>query len=179
MRTYILIFSLFISGQICGQTTDTLRSKHHYYDLRTSARLILSDSISPSDNFITFSSMDSITSDQKEVRDFYFPVFQKIVEKTDGALSEVIGSYVLAYVKKYPKEFSDRYKCCSKAKKCCDELLRLASFAGEETMARGNDKKEYEDLIGQMTRNYKNWRSDSQLKKFMNEVDTTRRNSGN
>lgn len=120
--------------------------------------------------------MDSITSDKKEVRDFYFAVFQKIVEKTDGALSEVIGSYVLNYVKKYPREFSGRYTCCSKLKKCCEELLKLASFAGEETMMRENGKMEYENLLGLMTKNYKNWRSDKQLKMFTNQVDATRLN---
>jgi hypothetical protein len=175
-----LIVSLLLStfGQANGQA-DTLRSKNHYYfladiKLRTIGQLILSDSIAPSDNHITFSCMDSIAAKNKNTRDYFFPVFKKIINGSDGALAEVVGIYVLNYTKKYPKEFADRYKCCPTSGQCCEELKRLASYAGEEIMLRNERQMEYNDLLNQMTNNYKDWRKDKNLKLFIETLDTVR-----
>lgn len=54
--------------------------------------------------------MESLLSKDKESRDFYFMVMEVIVEKSDGALSEVVGAYILNYFKTYPAEFLARYK---------------------------------------------------------------------
>src|SRR5262249_49773758 len=94
---------------------DSLRDPYNYYyltdiPLRHVAILLLTDSIEPSDNEITFDCMDSISSNNKESREFYFPVFLKILDKADGALAEVVGNYVIKYVEKFPKEFSNRAK---------------------------------------------------------------------
>ena len=118
--------------------------------------------------------MDSINSKNKETRDYFFPVFRKIVDKSDGALAEVVGSYVLEYVKNYPKELADRFKCYSTSGLCRYEFKRLASYAGEETMMRNERQKEYDDLVNQMTKNYKDWRKDKKLKIFIETVDDTR-----
>jgi hypothetical protein len=139
--------------------------------------MILADSIQPSDNQITFSCLDSMSSHKKEVRDFYFPVCQKIIQKADGALAEVIGSYVLYHVSQYPQEFAGRYICCSSGSEssCCKQLERLGSYAGTETMMAQNPKKTYEELTRQMSLHYRDWKSDKVLMKFINAVDEAMR----
>jgi hypothetical protein len=182
MRVVILIVTLTsISSGLCsGQRTDTLRSKYHYYyladlDLRTVGQWILKDSIAPSDNYITFKCMDSLTSKQKKTRDYYFPIFIKIVDKADGALAEVVGSHALSYAKKYPKELADRFKCCSTTQECCTELERFSSYVGTEIMMADDDKKAYNDLVNEMTKNYRDWKTNKALKVLIDKVDEIRR----
>lgn len=92
------------------QITDTLRDPNHYYfcsdvDPKLFAKWILSDSISPSDNFSTFRVMDSLESRRVEDRKFYFYVFLNILKKADGALAEAIGSPAYRYTENHTKEF--------------------------------------------------------------------------
>lgn len=95
------------------EVLDSLSDPYSYYYLsnqpiENNARLILIDSIYPSDNKITFDSMDSLSSKNVKTRNFFFKVFIKILDKTDGALSEAVGSYVLQYIERYPEEFLNR-----------------------------------------------------------------------
>jgi len=95
--------------------------------LRQVANLILNDSIRPSDNKVTFDCMDSIYSSNIETRNFYFPVFLKILDKADGALAEAVGGYIKTYVEKYPKELIE------KTNQLTDEQFQsLASYTGDE-----------------------------------------------
>lgn len=52
-----------------------------------------------------FPLMDSLNQKGENSRQFYFKVFGKIVEQSDGYISEAIGSRVLSYFKSFPKEF--------------------------------------------------------------------------
>lgn len=52
--------------------------------------------------------MDSILSDSKSTRDYFFPVFVKILERTDGAVTEMISYYTFYYIVRFPKEYIDR-----------------------------------------------------------------------
>jgi hypothetical protein len=180
MRLLTILLLCAPVGHLNAQSSDSLREKHHYYfladiNLRTVGKLILKDSISPADNYITFNCMDSISSKNKSTRDYFFPVFVNIVKKSDGALAEVIGARVLNYVKIFPKEFSERFTCCSRQELCCSDMIRLAQFAGEETMMADNKQKEFDDLLSKMTLKYKNWRSDKLLLLFIENVELTRR----
>jgi hypothetical protein len=70
-----------------------------------------------SDDNLTFACMDSLASNKVEIRDFYWQVFQVILVKSDGALSEAVGSYLIAYLQKYPSEFTKRYSKLNKTLK--------------------------------------------------------------
>ena len=71
--------------------------------------------------------MDSINSSNVDSRNFYFPVFLKIVDKADGALAESVGEPLQIYVEKFPNEFIER------ANNLSDEQLQsLASYIGFE-----------------------------------------------
>lgn len=52
-----------------------------------------------------FQLMDSLIVKNSNERAFYFKVFKKIVEKSDGYVSEAIGLYALKYLENYPNEF--------------------------------------------------------------------------
>lgn len=91
-------------------TSDSLRNSMHFYyfadiNSKTFGNWILADSISPSDNFSTFRLMDSLNAKAVESRMFYFSVFNKILEKADGALAEAVGLYALKYVENHTTEF--------------------------------------------------------------------------
>lgn len=93
---------------------DTLRDPHHLEyltDLPTYkiAQLILQDSIMPIDNTVTFRCIDSVLSNQYDTSQYYLPAFCKIIDKSDGALSEAVSLYVLNFIKRYPKVFIQLY----------------------------------------------------------------------
>ncbi|MHC1775627.1 MAG: hypothetical protein AB9834_09460 [Lentimicrobium sp.] len=89
---------------------DTLRNPNEYYylsdlPLKKAGELILNVSIRPSDNYITFSLMDTISGCTRSDLDFYLEVFEKILNYADGALSEAVGSYARNFIEKRPAEF--------------------------------------------------------------------------
>jgi len=71
--------------------------------------------------------MDSLSAENAPTRAFYFPVFNKIVRKSDGALSEVVGQYIMKYIEAFPKEFADKYKSLHE-----DALKSWASYVAYE-----------------------------------------------
>jgi hypothetical protein len=92
-----------------NELQDTLRNPNHYYyfadiNPKIFANWILNDSIQPSDNFSTFRVMDSLEAKTFEDREFYFKVFLKIKEKSDGALAEAIGLPALKYTENHTEE---------------------------------------------------------------------------
>ena len=92
------------------EKTDSLRnpnSNYYLFDLEPKqyAKLILNDSIRPSDNLSTFRLLDSLEAKSYEDRKFYFKVCSNIMTKSDGALSEVVGEMALLYAENNIKEF--------------------------------------------------------------------------
>lgn len=86
---------------------DSLRDPAHWaymsdLPLKTVAKLILSDSIEPSDNKFTFAMLDVIFTCDKSEQNFYLDVFDKIMRKSDGALSEAIGTYTYKFIQIQP-----------------------------------------------------------------------------
>ena len=73
---------------------------------RTIANRIESGELKASDNFITFRLLDSLTNPNGSSRAFFLPVANKVIKESDGALSEVIGGYLIDYLSNYPLEFA-------------------------------------------------------------------------
>lgn len=89
---------------------DTLRDTNHFYfladiDPKIIARLFIKDSISPTDNYITFRVMDSINARTFSDRQYYLTAFSVILEKADGALGEAVGQPAMQFVENHTKEF--------------------------------------------------------------------------
>jgi hypothetical protein len=139
---------------------DTLRLRTHYsylsdLPLRQVAHLILTDSISPLDNQITFDCMDSLSADNANTREFYFPVFNKIVSKSGGALSEVVGQYIMKYVERFPKEFADKSKSLKE-----DEFKSWSSYVAYELHFAYDTPKKTEGWMAKIISNCKECNND-------------------
>jgi len=67
------------------------------------------------DDSVTFAMMDSLTTDNQDTRPFFLYNMFSITLVADGAISEVLGEYLIRYAIKFPKEFAclfeqERYK---------------------------------------------------------------------
>jgi hypothetical protein len=78
--------------------------------LRSVAALMMSDSLMPSDNVVTMRIIDSATGENANSRAYYFKALNKIAFKSDGALAEILGDYLIDYVGKYTPEFAAHLK---------------------------------------------------------------------
>jgi hypothetical protein len=115
---------------------DTLKSveKSLQFDTKEFANDILKGLKKPSDDDLTFACMDSLTSNNPQTRNFYWQVFQVILDKTDGALSEVVGSYSMGYLEKFPNEFVRKYaKLNKKQRDMCISLVASEYYLSVET----------------------------------------------
>jgi hypothetical protein len=179
MKIILFILCLFEAGCCLAQSANTSKPKYDpssltTVNMRTIGHLFLMDSIGPDDDEITFACMDSIFSIQKGARDYFFPVFEKIAMQADGSVAEIIGPYTLAYIKKYPQEFLARYSCCQGDEPCCQNLIRLATFLGEETMMDDNKTEVYNELVAALKVNRKSQKKEKALSLLMQTVNATR-----
>jgi len=69
------------------------------------SKLYVQAKFSVSDNNPTFAMMDSIETKNPETRPFYLFVFHRIMDKTDGALSEAVAGNCDNYFKKNTCDF--------------------------------------------------------------------------
>lgn len=107
--------------------------------------LILSDSIKAlNDEIISFMLLDSLSAESRRSRDFYFKVFNKIMDHSGGALSDAIGDYALSYVESYPNEFMANSKNFSG-----NRLETWASHIGIELFLSSGDVKDIFDKTTQ------------------------------
>ncbi|MBB6611895.1 hypothetical protein H7F15_12660 [Pontibacter sp. Tf4] len=148
---------------------DTLRIPSHQYYLadlsqQEIVRLILKDSLQPADNHVTFALMDSLSSSNKATRDSVFPAFKVVVEKSDGALSEVVGLYAMKYVEAYPKEFAERYSCCPV------ELSQLTNYIGYEIMMSEEPTSEYKQLFEKINQKYPKYEQEKSIQAFKEKL---------
>ena len=113
--------------------------------IRTVGELIISDKIkSLKNDTISFMLLDSLLADSRQTRDFYFKVFNKLMDRSGGNLSDAIGDYALSYVERYPNEFLANSKKFS-----ANRLGTWASNIGIELFLSAGDVKEAYDKTTQ------------------------------
>jgi hypothetical protein len=165
MKKFLLLLTLLSTQELFGQQADTLRIEHHYYYLadvnsRTIAERIMNDELQPSDNFITFRILDSLTSTNAKTRKLYLPTFNKILMQSDGALSETMGTPIIEYLKKYPTEFIRATKS--------DELFELYSnFAAYELYFSDGYKSEISEIERTALDNCRPYTDSERIKEFL------------
>lgn len=125
----------------------------HDLSIKKVGELVLKDSVAYLSNEVTaFMLLDSLLSKNKDSRDFYFKVFNKIMERSGGSLDDAVGDYALTYVENYPKEFIENSKSFSEDK--------LASWAGnigiELFLSSQNQKEAFEKSTRMFKSNCKN-----------------------
>jgi len=90
----------------------------------------------PSDDDVTYDCINQIFSTNGKELDFYFRVFREIVRKSDGALAEGIGMYVMSFIKTKTDYFFKEYQNFK-----LDEKERIAGFLAFELYYSQNDQK--------------------------------------
>ena len=115
---------------------------------------------------MTFALMDSLSSPNKATRDLVFPAFKVVVEKSDGALAEVVGQYALKYLEAYPKEFAERYSCC------LEELFLLTDYIGYEVMISEAPASAYKQLFEKINQKYPKSAQDKTARAFKEKLET-------
>jgi hypothetical protein len=146
----VILFFGLLGSCYAQNENDSLRSSlSQYYltdlNLRDVANLIISDSVRPMDNYVTFNILDSISSESKQTRDFFYPAYQNILNKSDGALSEVMGIYSLKFIKNYPSEFFSKYVNCEK-KKCQNEFEIILDYVQYEFEMSNSSRADFTAL---------------------------------
>ena len=120
----------------------------------------MNDELRPSDNFITFRILDSLTSPNKQTRKYYLPVFNKILRQSDGALSEVMGTPIIEFLKQYPTDFAKTIKS--------DELFELYSNFAAYELSFSDDYQSDIDAIQQTAQdNFRPYTDSELIKKFL------------
>lgn len=89
---------------------DEINTKTKTSSIREYGQKIIDGKIQPSDNNETFACLDSIDDDNADTRKFFFQVYRVIAKKSDGALSEVVGSYTKSYLQTFPSEALNNFK---------------------------------------------------------------------
>lgn len=117
---------------------------------RRVAALIMADSITPRDNAATFACIDSAIGNNAATRAYYLPVFTKIVDKSDGALSEAVSVTIVSYIETFPKEFiAHTITMTQKQMELWAGFVAFELASHEEALA--NTKKWTEQLMAQCT----------------------------
>jgi hypothetical protein len=167
-----IVYRTFHDTSQPAQNTDT--AVHYYWEqlpIRTVAELILKDSIRPVSSPIIYNMLDSLSSDIKSSRQFYFKAFNKIMNKADGEVAESIGGYALTYVQNYPKEFIENSQSFSR-----NQLEAWAGNIGIElylsSSESDNVKEAFDQMVVLFTDNCKGCNSaqKNRLKEFNNLV---------
>ena len=133
--------------------TDTLRNPGNFYylsdlSIKQVGELILIDSIYPSDNFVTFALLDTISGCKENDLEFFLKVFEKIINDADGALAETVGLYTWKFIKKRPIEFIKHIDKLNKEqiKKWADFTFYDMYFTYSEDELKTNCKKLIDSL---------------------------------
>ena len=117
---------------------------HDSLPAETIGQMILDGKLIPSDNEYTFRMMDSLQTVHGSKRKFYFGVFNKIMDRADGALGEAVGDYALTYVEQNPKLFIGFISAYPS-----ERFETWASHIGIELFLSSNDSKSSYDKFSQ------------------------------
>lgn len=84
------------------------------FDVEKYAEKILENKVYPSDNDETFNYLDTFLKFNSDELDLHFKVFRVIVQKSGGALAEVMGQYIFSFIKRRPNYFLKEYATFNK-----------------------------------------------------------------
>jgi hypothetical protein len=105
---------IFATGRVNTKRIDNINGRPTSYYLNNPkisfyAKAFYNGQFCMYDNDEFFSLMDSALTSNNDTRPFYFYLFNRIVELSDGAVSEVAAEYCKNYIEKYPCEFLNYY----------------------------------------------------------------------
>jgi len=119
------------------QKTTTKVEDHIDFESKKYAEAIISGRVKPTDNDQTFAWLDSLHSENQNIRQYAFKVYKAMVTKSDGALSEAMCGYIKDYFISYPNEFLANYPTLTEEEK--RQTIENIAF---EFYASGTDYKQ-------------------------------------
>lgn len=153
----------------------SLDSLHHPYSdaylthlpLRRVAELFVLDSIEPLDNWVTIACLDSLFDKNAETRAYFFPACLKIISKSDGALSEIVGLKLIEWGKKYPDEFATKIPSLNEG--LINDFVSLIAYELSFADKPVKDAADFTDLIINSCINCDSIQN-NRLKKFKKQI---------
>ena len=112
MKTLLLIIMTFGTISVQSQTPDIKDIQFYLSHPKVSktAKDFYNKKFKAADNDRTFSIFDSLNTKNSATRPFYIFLCSKIMEKSDGALSEFAGLAAKSFVEEHPRTFMEFFK---------------------------------------------------------------------
>ena len=112
MKTLLLIIMTYGTSLVHSQTYDIIDIQFYLSHPKVSktAKDFYYNKFKASDNDRTFSIFDSLNTKNNVTRPFYIFLCSRIMEKSDGALSEFAGLAAKAFVENHPRTFITFFK---------------------------------------------------------------------
>ena len=130
------------------------------------AQQILDNKIYPSDDNETFECINQLFAENQKDINFYFNVFRVIVKKSDGALSEAIGQYVMSFLRSNPDFFIEKYSEFDS-----DEKNKFVGFMAYEFYFSETDyKTEINEYFAKVSNGIKSESETKTKTKFLTEL---------
>jgi hypothetical protein len=150
--------------------SDSLKDNSNYYYLsniptKDFAELLLKDSIMVNDYKGIHNCLDSLSSNNKDTRDYYFLVLNKVLDNLEVVLHQQMGIHLLKNVDKFKGEFLDRLFNMNK------EQIKFYAQGIQCYLSERKDKGEkWVDNI-KLLKNNANPEQMTKLKLFLKEIE--------
>jgi predicted nucleic-acid-binding protein len=150
---------------------DSLYDPTNYYFLsflptKTFAEFVLSDSVYPNDYQMIYYCLDSLCSNDKATRDYYFTVLNKIFDNIEVVLHQQMGQYLINNIDKFKAEFLDRLT------KMNDEQIKFYAQGIKGVLRERNDKGLiWLSDIKSISENANNKEQTEKLNLFLKEIE--------
>lgn len=150
---YILLFLSSALPVKAQEVSDSLRNKLHYYYMADKSYEELLDlfnngNLKPSDNYVTFEMLSKIVKDTPETRDLAAKTLLQISLASDGAVSEVLGSYLLDFIESKPNDFYDAMSSSTEREKTRKTVILLTAFE----VQMSDTKERLQNMIDELVR---------------------------
>ena len=112
MKTLLIIIMTYVTSSAYSQTNENKNIQFYLNHSKVSktAKDFYYNKFKASDNDRTFSIFDSLNTKNNATRPFYIFLCSRIMEKSDGALSEFAGLAAKAFVENHPRTFFAFFK---------------------------------------------------------------------
>jgi len=156
--------------------SDSLKDKSNYYYLsniptKDFAELLLKDSIMVNDYKGIHNCLDSLSSNNKDTRDYYFIVLNKVLDNIEVVLHQQMGIHLLKNIDKFKGEFLDRLSNMNK------EQIKFYAQGIQCYLSERKDKGEKWVENIKLLKNNANSEQMTKLKLFLKEIELAKNNT--
>jgi predicted nucleic-acid-binding protein len=150
--------------------SDSLKDNSNYYYMsniptKDFAELLSKDSIMVNDYKGIHNCLDSLSSNNKDTRDYYFAVLNKVLDNLEVVLHQQMGIHLVKNIDKFKGEFLDRLSNMNK------EQIKFYAQGIECYLSERKDKGEKWLESIKLLKNNANSEQMTKLKLFLKEIE--------